>query len=268
MRYRGEVSDSHNELRMIPVSEDGQATLEARIKVRPLTWSNAYTDHWGTQVMAMESQTQHEVLDIEATSLVELSDVPPAPTSVGWEALADDAATDRLCEFLQITPRTTPSRDLTELAVAARSAPTPREAAIAVAEQVHGRMVYQRGITGVQATAADAWGHGKGVCQDFAHVTLAGLRAIGIPSRYVSGYTAGGSEIALGETVRGDSHAWVEFWDGAWQPLDPTNLTPVGADYVVVGRGRDYDDVSPFRGMYVGPSVAELVVEVDVTRLS
>ena len=62
MRYDGEVTAAHNELRMIPVSEPGQTTLEARVRVRPLTWSNVYEDHWGTQVMSMESQTPHEVL--------------------------------------------------------------------------------------------------------------------------------------------------------------------------------------------------------------
>ena len=67
MRYEGEVTASHNELRMTPANEPGQVTLEARVRVRPLTWSHVYEDHWGTQVMAMEAQTAHEVLEIEAT---------------------------------------------------------------------------------------------------------------------------------------------------------------------------------------------------------
>ena len=71
MRYDGDVVASHNELRMTPLSEPGQTTLEARIRVRPHSWSNVYTDHWGTQVMAVESQGAHDTLEIEAMSTVE-----------------------------------------------------------------------------------------------------------------------------------------------------------------------------------------------------
>lgn len=65
----------------------------------------------------------------------------------------------------------------------------------------------------------------------------------------------------------GRNHAWIELWDGGWHPLDPTNLSPVGLDHVVIGRGRDYDDVSPFRGMFVGPEVTELDIEITFTRI-
>ena len=106
------------------------------------------------------------------------------------------------------------------------------------------------------------------MCQDFAHITLAALRCIGIPSRYVSGYVASEPDLERGQSCPGESHAWIEIWDGAWMPYDPTNLAPVGLDHVVVGRGRDYDDVAPFRGMYAGPELSELDVEITFTRVS
>lgn len=269
MRYEGEVSTSHNELRMIPVNEPGQATLEARVRVRPLTWSNVYEDHWGTQVMAMEAQTPHDVLEIEAMSMVERSEAPGEAEDSGWSAVRAQDAQDRLSEFLAQTSRTAPPREVAELAARVADEPTPRAAAFALAGWVHEALVHEPGITGWQATAAEVWEQRRGVCQDFAHITLGGLRSIGIPARYVSGYvTDDVAELERGRTASAQNHAWIELWDGAWHPLDPTNPGSVGLDHVVLGRGRDYDDVSPFRGMFVGPPLEELELEITFTRLS
>ncbi|MEZ5095888.1 MAG: transglutaminase family protein [Nocardioides sp.] len=71
-----------------------------------------------------------------------------------------------------------------------------------------------------------------------------------------------------GQHSVGESHAWVEFWDGDWVAADPTNLSPVDVDHIVVARGRDYADVSPFKGVYNGVGTAALSVEVRFTRLS
>ncbi len=266
--YAGEVLSSHNELRMTPVSEPGQFTLEARVRVRPHTWSNVYTDHWGSSVMAVETQIPHQTLEIEATATVERSELPVEATDIGWGALADEGTCDRLSELLAQTARTTPSDELVALAETLRDEPTPRAAAMALSQRVNEHMTYTKGATQVSDTGADAWAKAKGVCQDYAHVTIGALRAIGIPARYVSGYVGPEAELERGQSAPGASHAWIEIWDGAWLPLDPTNLRPVGLDHVVVGRGRDYDDVSPFRGMYAGPEVGSLDVEITFTRMS
>ena len=268
MRYDGDVTASHNELRMTPVNESGQVTLEARIRVRPLTWSHVYEDIWGTQVMAMEAQTPHDVLEIEATSMVERSVVPDETEEAGWEDVRSERTQDRLSEFIAQTARTAPPEDVVELAARCADEPTPRAAGLALAERVRQVLVYEPGITGWQSTAAEVWTHGHGVCQDFAHLTLGGLRSLGIPARYVSGYvTAGTEQIPRGESVRAENHAWLELWDGDWHPVDPTNPGPVGLEHVVIGRGRDYDDVSPFRGMFVGPGLTDLDLEITYTRL-
>lgn len=268
MRYESEVVTSHNELRMTPLSEPGQATLEARVRVRPHTWSHVYTDHWGTSVMAVECQSPHTVLEIEATSTVERSERPAEVQDSGWDALADESTCDLLSELLAQTSRTEPSLEVRQIAESVRDEPTPRAAAMALSAKVNEHMTYAKGATEVSGTGADAWEKGQGVCQDFAHISLGALRAIGIPARYVSGYVADESELDRGQSCSGASHAWIEVWDGAWLPLDPTNLTQVGLDHVVVGRGRDYDDVSPLRGMYVGPEPSELDVEITFTRIS
>ena len=124
------------------------------------------------------------------------------------------------------------------------------------------------GSTGVRTSAQEAWSLRKGVCQDIAHLTLGMLRAVGIPSRYVSGYLfplAGGE---VGDTVAGQSHAWVEWWCGDWVPFDPTNGVPIGARHVTVAHGRDYADVTPLKGVYHGAPSTGLGVTVEITRLA
>ena len=100
MAYDHPVRASHNELRMSPVNEAGQTTLDNRVRVKPLTWSLLYRDHWGTQVMALESLSQHTHLDIEATSTVERVPVEAPPESPGWTTLQDPAVRDRTFEWL------------------------------------------------------------------------------------------------------------------------------------------------------------------------
>ncbi len=271
MHYDEEVTASHNELRMVPVDEPGQTTLEARVRVKPLTWSNGYVDHWGTQVMALESRTPHRQLEVEATSTVERSSRTPRGESAGWADLRGESVQDRLSEFLAQTTRTAPPEAVATIAEEVADAATPREAALAFADRVQSALEYERGITGWQATAHDVWQSRRGVCQDFAHLTLGGLRHIGIPARYVSGYVTvedtGEAGLEVGASIDGRNHAWLELWAGEWLPLDPTNVGSVGLDHVVIGRGRDYDDVSPFRGMYVGPERSRLTIEITYTRV-
>ena len=71
-----------------------------------------------------------------------------------------------------------------------------------------------------------AWDHGAGACQDFAHLTLRLLRTMGIPARYVSGYLHPFPDAGIGQPISGESHAWVEWWDGSWRPVDPTSGVP------------------------------------------
>jgi hypothetical protein len=111
------------------------------------------------------------------------------------------------------------------------------------------------------------------VCQDFAHLAVAMYRSLGIPARYVSGYLFAADDATGRDTTVDEidvqTHAWVEVaLPGAgWLALDPTNAQPVGERHVTIGRGRDYDDVSPFRGAYRGPAAHELSAQVHLRRL-
>ena len=262
------VYASHNELRMTPVNEAGQTTLENRIRIRPLTWSNVYRDHWGTHVTVMESLSEHNRLEVEAVSTVEMTPLDVEENSSGWDGVHHPATADRSFEWLMLSERTRPGEGVRDLAASVRSKGTPREAAEALAEAVRAHLNYERGVTGVHSSGEEAWSEGVGVCQDFAHVTLGALRTLGIPGRYVSGYLVPQTDLAVGDSAEGESHAWVEYWDGAWLSIDPTNGTDVVTEHVVVARGRDYEDVPPFKGVYSGSGVAELDVSVKFTRLA
>jgi len=265
--YDRRATASYNELRMTPLTEPGQSTLENRLRVRPMTWSHVYRDYWGAHVTAMEAIGDHSSLEVEATSTVERSNSVALPTGGTWTDLAEPRLLDLQNEYVTVTERTDPGDELLELAREARGPRTPRDTAYRVVEVVRQRMTYQTGATHVHSGAQQAWSEGRGVCQDFAHVTIGALRSLGVPARYVSGYLAHKREAEVGETSKGESHAWVEFWDGGWVPFDPTNGVFVGLDHVVVVRGRDYSDVQPFKGVYTGAAESTLKVEVSFTRL-
>ena len=99
-------------------------------------------------------------------------------------------------------------------------------------------------------------------------MALGALRSVGIPARYVSGYLHPKPQAAIGETVTGESHAWVEWFCGDWRGYDPTNLIDIGDRHVGVGRGRDYNDIAPLRGVYAGSGGSQLFVKVEITRES
>ena len=265
--YDKRATASYNELRMSPLTEPGQTTLENRLRVRPMTWSHVYRDYWGAHVTAMEAIGDHSSLEVEATSTVERSNTVPLPTGGTWEDLTDPRLLDLQNEYLTLTERTEPGDELVGLARDARGPRSPRDTAYRVVEIVRERMTYETGVTNVHSSAQQAWTEQRGVCQDFAHVTIGALRSLGMPARYVSGYLAPKREAEVGESSKGESHAWVEFWDGGWMPFDPTNGVFVGLDHVVVVRGRDYTDVQPFKGVYSGAAESTLTVEVSFTRL-
>ena len=198
---------------------------------------------------------------------MERSNSVALPTGGTWTDLAEPRLLDLQNEYVTVTERTAPSDELLNLAREARGPRSPRDTAYRVVEIVRDRMIYQTGATHVHSSAQQAWSEGRGVCQDFAHVTIGALRSLGVPARYVSGYLAPKREAEVGETSKGESHAWVEFWDGGWVPFDPTNGVFVGLDHVVVVRGRDYSDVQPFKGVYTGAAESTLKVEVSFTRL-
>lgn len=267
--YAGDVTASYNEARMLPVTTEAQFVLLASLDIEPHTAVSTYVDYFGTQVSAFDVLSGHDDLTITARSLVEVRSRAFTPVPTTWDALrADSQRAVEVVEQLQQTPKTVPHDEVRALAneIAGRHA-DPDAAALEILTAVGDAMEYVFGVTNVQTTAAEAWAARKGVCQDITHVALGALRSVGIPARYVSGYLHPQKDPVVGEAVPGESHAWVEwFVAGRWQAFDPTNGIEIGDRHVLVGRGRDYNDVPPLRGVYAGPYKSDLHVQVTIIR--
>ncbi|MFI7499114.1 transglutaminase N-terminal domain-containing protein [Streptomyces sp. NPDC049687] len=266
--YAQAAVSSHNEVRMTPLTLPGQTTLDSRVTIRPAATTWSYWDYWGTQVTAFELMDPHADLTITASSLVETAPPDDLPPALAWPEITDRTAASRLLEFATPTVRTTVPPKLLKRARKAAAGLDPHETAVAVSSLVADRVTYLPGATGVNTSATEAWEQGAGVCQDIAHVTIALLRGLGLPTRYVSGYLHPERDAELHRPVAGQSHAWVEYWAGDWHGYDPTNRTRADESHVVVGRGRDYDDVTPHKGIYRGVAGGPPEVTVEFTRVA
>ena len=266
--YDGDVAASYNEARMTPLTSAHQVVVHSRLEVSPTPWSHAYRDYWGTEVTAFEVLDHHRELVVTATSTVQIDRPPPLPGGLTWDEIRTPEVADRYCETLVVDERVAPGDELAaRVAGLAADSGGPTELAHAVCRLVHDEVAYETGSTQVHGHAADAWSARRGVCQDMAHIAIGALRSAGVPARYVSGYLHPTSEPVPGETVTGESHAWVEWWDGSWIGFDPTNNLDPSDRHVVVARGRDYADVPPLTGIYSGGGTSEMEVDVQVTRL-
>jgi transglutaminase-like putative cysteine protease len=283
--YDSPVSESQNELRACPASDDRQALLHYNVTTTPSSRITWYADHWGTRVDTFGARLPHRTLEVVAEATVETWAQPlitAAPRRADLEALD---FRDAHLEFLAASPHVRPGPRVVE---AARNAAEVAGddvigAALAVHRAVSSRLTYAPGETYVGVKVEDVLGAGRGVCQDFAHLAVAMYRSLGIPARYVSGFLyaaddATGAEV-VGDEVEVQTHAWVEVaiptgdprrgrGGATWLALDPTNSLEVGEQHVTIGRGRDYDDVAPFRGVFSGASDHELEVSVAMRRLA
>jgi transglutaminase-like putative cysteine protease len=267
-RYAGQVFASYNEVRLTPLSNRSQTTISDRIDVHPAARLFRHVDYWGTIVHSFDVHTPHEEFTVTGISTVETS-VRDHANAASWDDLATAEIRDSLYEYLVPSRFVDPPDDLTAVANEVRGgARTPADATRSAIESVHDQFVYERGYTNASTSAAEAWTRKRGVCQDFAHVTLALLRRMGIPARYVSGYLHPDTDATIGETVKGQSHAWIDAWLGDWVPFDPTNGQPVRERHVAVARARDYGDVSPLRGVYTGAAATDQDVSVEITRVA
>jgi transglutaminase-like putative cysteine protease len=266
--YKSPVTASYNEARLTPRSDSRQNVILNRVETIPATRSYRYVDYWGTAVTAFDLHAPHTELEVTASSVVETEE-PEAPTDeVSWTELASEGVRDRFDEVLTPTLYTPASRRLERVGRRIVKENEPQAAVIVAAQWAHSELKYVPGTTGVHSSGIDALREGKGVCQDFAHLTLILLRGMGIPSRYVSGYLHPKRNAKVGDTVDGQSHAWIQAWTGGWWNYDPTNDSEINEQYISVGVGRDYADVTPLKGIYSGEGSTDLDVVVEVTRLA
>jgi transglutaminase-like putative cysteine protease len=266
--YKSPVTASFNEARLTPRSDSRQNVILNRVESAPATRSYRYVDYWGTVVTAFDLHAPHTELEVTSSSVVETDRGEMPADKVSWDDLHSEAVIDRFYEVLSPTGYTPESTRIRRVGERIAKYHDPQEAVTAAANWAHGELKYVAGTTGVHSSGLDALREGKGVCQDFAHLTLILLRGMGIPARYVSGYLHPKRKAVVGDTIDGQSHAWVQAWTGGWWNYDPTNDADINEQYVSVGVGRDYSDVSPLKGIYSGEGSTDLDVVVEITRLA
>lgn len=292
-RYAKVVHSSYNETRLTPLTTPWQLVLDSSVTVSPSTHMFGYVDYWGSVVHAFDLQQPHGEMVITARSVVEttmgpgdvfsgarprpgLEALSASPPDFTWADLDREATLDQYAEYLSPTAQVPHDERLAEVASSLSSrtgrangiGSGPAAAAERAVAWVGDQLTYVPGTTGVHTSAVEAWDGKEGVCQDFAHLTLAVLRGMGVPARYCSGYVHPHGNAEVGETVKGESHAWIEYWAGAWIPVDPTAGRSIGEHHVLVARGRDYSDVPPVKGIFHGGPTAGLDVTVELTRLA
>jgi transglutaminase-like putative cysteine protease len=268
--YAGDVLASYNEARLTPCRV-GQLVLDHRVQVSPRVPIMRYVDYWGSEVCAFDVSEPHQRLVVTGRSLVETTPTRTLPQDRddAWERLGADGPRDEFHEYLTGSAFVDcdDPRVVAAASALAQSA-GPSAVVAAAADWTRSQLAYEPGATDVSTTSSGALDLGRGVCQDFVHVSIALLRACGIPARYASGYLHPQEDAAIGDTVTGQSHAWLEAWLGDWYPIDPTSGTEVGERHVLVARGRDYGDVAPLKGVFHGPPDLSVDVRVAIERVA
>ena len=195
-----------------------------------------------------------------------------------WETVASTIRDDGFpadwaaAEFAYASPLAPEDAEARAYCAASLKAKRPITAALRdLTTRINRDFAYVPGATTVSTPVGEVMRIRRGVCQDFAHVMIAGLRAHGIPARYVSGYIRTNPPPGAPERRGGDaSHAWAAAWCGpdlGWIEFDPTNDLVVGEEHIVLAYGRDFSDVSPLRGVILGGGAHTAEVSVTVTPL-
>ncbi len=281
--YANPVTESYGRTTMTPRDVPGQACLSTSVQVDPAPADSAvYVDYYGNRTTYFAVTTPHTRLVVTSRSTIEVTRAVPdaaALPTVGWQEVARkvaDGEVGRLDPALvDLREAQLPSPHVALVdEVRAWAAPTFAtdrplvDVLVELAHRIRTELAYRSGSTTVHTTQAQLLEQKAGVCQDFAHLMIAALRLHGLPARYSSGYIETRPPAGR-EKLRGAdaSHAWVSAWvpGAGWVEVDPTNDQLVDDRYVLLGWGRDYDDVPPLRGViFTEGSGSRLTVSVDL----
>jgi len=276
-RYSQPVSISHHVLHLVPRGSERQQVHGSELAVSPSpAVRDDAEDYFGNPVTRLTLQEQHEELGIETHSRVEVNappDFPPERTMV-WDSVfahLEQAASRESLDVLQFAFDSPFTRSTADLAAYARESFLPGRPLLEAALDLTGRIFrdfrYESGATSVSTPVDEVFRTRHGVCQDFAHLELACLRALALPARYVSGYLLTRPPPGQPKRIGADaSHAWISVWcpEAGWVDLDPTNDTIAREEHVTLAWGRDYSDISPINGVIFGGGEHAIEVAVDV----
>ncbi|KAF1712154.1 transglutaminase [Pseudoxanthomonas kalamensis DSM 18571] len=279
--YQHPVADARHLLRVMPRALPGiQQVQEAKLKIEP--WPeerSGFDDFFGNGVTEIVLRAPHRTLALEMRARVQVERQPPeldlSPDLQGLRAEVAETgllAADAPCHFLPPSPHVPLFERIT--AYAARSV-RPGSSALDIVQdlgrRLRGDFAYDPEATDVDTPLGQAFDMRAGVCQDFSQIMIAGLRGLGIPAGYVSGFLrtippAGAKRLEGADAT----HAWVRAWCGrqmGWREFDPTNAMPAGDDHITLGHGRDYGDISPIAGVLRTTGEHEACQAVDVVPL-
>ncbi|MEM6912114.1 MAG: transglutaminase family protein [Verrucomicrobiota bacterium] len=279
-RYSERIDISYHHARLKPLRLPGQQRKNYRFHVSPQPASrNEHRDFFGNQVNFFVIDKAHEKLTITSQCQVETS-----PRFAGlnfaqsqpWEKVAETVRrvetplSER--QYALPSPLIQPGPEL--LAYAKPSFPKGRpllEGAADLMARIHKDFQFVSGFTTIATPIEEALQVRKGVCQDFAQIALGCLRSLGLPAKYVSGYLETLPPPGQAKLQGADaSHAWYAVWDPqlGWVEFDPTNNLIPKEQHVVIGYGRDFSDISPVKGVLLGPESHYLDVAVDLIPIS
>lgn len=282
--YGGPVSLCHSIAHLKPRVTAYQRCVSASLRINP--WPSVMREHedfFGNRVNYFSVQQSHLQLEITASAEVDLSlpDWPTPAETYAWErartqlhsASSPEAFSAR--HFALPSPAVPLDPLAVEYAQASFSTDRPLlEAALDLVHRIYQDFDYDPASTTVATPICEVLELRRGVCQDFAHLAISALRGLGLAARYVSGYLETLPPPGQPKLRGADaSHAWLAIWvpvnpkDGIWVDLDPTNDRLANEQYITAAIGRDYQDVTPVRGVFYGGGEHDLTVSVDVDRL-
>jgi transglutaminase-like putative cysteine protease len=275
-KYGIPVSTSHHDLHVLLRGSPRQRILSESLTVDPAPAVRRDRFDWfGNRATHLAIHERHSELTVTSETALELT-APTAPADDGgpweqtrdWVRAAADPAARAAGEWVLRSPHIELSPAALEFA--APSFPPERPLVPAICElmnRIHGTLAYDQTATDVSTSVDEVLRGRRGVCQDFAHVQIACLRALGLPARYVSGYLATTPPPGKPRLVGADaSHAWLSVLSPTlgWIDLGPTNDVVPTDRHVIVAYGRDFGDVTPMRGVLLGGGTHQLHVSVDV----
>ncbi|QKC82009.1 transglutaminase family protein [Mesorhizobium sp. NZP2077] len=274
--YAAAAGGGRHQIRVLPSTISGvQRVIAASLSFAPAPNERSdFSDFFGNNVTSIAFRDAHDELDIRMSARVSVSrpepglDVSPDIGRLRQElAVVRSLASASPHHFLAGSAHSGIDAAITAYArdsIAGSAAGT----AMNLCNRIHRDFTYDGDATTVRTRASDAFKLKRGVCQDFSHIMIAGLRGLGIPAGYVSGFLRTIPPKGKPRLEGADAmHAWVKVWcgrDAGWQEFDPTNGMRASNDHITVGYGRDYSDVAPIVGVLktTGGQVGEQAVDV------